>query len=399
MSAVTWVRGGADHRLTPLALNNPDGGVLAVRVPPGLLRGLALGGELLTGLGKDATHDGVRHHTTDVWRHLRAWMLAHPIRDVVLASAEHARPTHLVSIAEIVAAAGARLWLHTDGPASKSLELPLAAWAGEPRPVERLATHLASRRLAPAPAARAADPFPAVPRVDFPTFRAACRDLLSPPDFARVDARYIAAFARAAERLADPTPDAVGTYLRTELGACASADEVLVVLRATQAALFRAGWLLQVALSSFLAIVEREPRVGTRTPAEWARLRPYTDPLLGAITALRAGGVEITDLPVVRVGDVSTDGSTVRVNSERFPIESAARVFVRAQRALRLGDGARRDEPLFWRYGGPISDVLALRTLRRPVSELGVALATAGPQVKSKGWLRENGLTLTGLRS
>lgn len=399
MSAVTWVRGSAARSLAPEMLNNPDAGVLAVRVPPGLVRGFALGSELLRGLGKDETLDGVRHHTTDVWRHLRAWMLAHPIRDVVLTSAEHCRPTHLVSIAEIVAAAGARLWLHTEGAPSKQLELPMAAWAGEPASVQQLTTYLASRRLSGSPLTPAARRFPAVPREDFPIFRAACRRLLDAADFAVVDARYVAAFREAEGRLAAPTPEGVGAYLRAELGSCVTADEVLTVLRATQGALFVNGWLLQVALPSFLAIVEREPRAGTRTTAEWARLRSYADPLPGAVTALRASGVEIADLARITVSDIAADGSSVCARGETFLVEQPARIFLRAQRALRLGDGAQAPERLLWRREGAISDVLALRALRRPISELGVALATATPQTKSKGWLRESGLTLTALRS
>jgi hypothetical protein len=402
MSAVTWVRGPGEHVFSPEALNNPDAGVLAVRVPPGLVRGFALGGELLRGLGKDETLDGVRHHTNDVWRHLRAWMLAHPIGDVLLYSAEHCRPTHLVSTAELVAAAGARLWLHTDGPPSKPLEPQMAAWAGQPQPFEQFAAFWKSRRLAPPALGDSrrdqAAPFPRVPREDFPTFRAACRDLLAPAEFARVDQRYVAAFRAAQQQLAEPTQEGVSGYLRGSVGVCASADELLIILRATQAALFRDGWLLRVALPSFLAIVEREPRAGTRTQGEWARLRPYADPLPGAITALRASGLEVSKLPSVTVGAIAPDGSSVRGRRETFAVERPAQIFLRAQRALRLGDGASGSAPLFWRRGAAISEVLALRALRRPVSELGVSLATATPHTPSKGWLRENGITLQALR-
>jgi hypothetical protein len=275
----------------------------------------------------------------------------------------------------------------------------MAAWAGEPLAAARFAELWRTRRLPrPTPAGSTPTSYPRVPRADFPTFRAACRDLLSPPDFALVDARYVAAFAQAQERLVQPTPDSVGAYLRTELGACASADELLVVLRAIQAALFRAGWLLQVALGSFLALMEREPRLATRGDAAWARLRPYTDPLPGALTALRASGLDVADLPRVTVGAIAADGSAIDYRGEHAPVEEPARVYLRAQRALRLTDGATSREPLFWRREGAISEVLALRALRRPMSQIGVALASATPQTKAKGWLRENGLTLTPLR-
>jgi len=104
--------------------------------------------------------------------------------------------------------------------------------------------------------------WPVLPSVDFTTFRAACRRQLEPAAFARVDEVYRAAANRVdawvAERdrrgtrgvsseVGPPVVEAdlVGWLRDTQLGSAPGPSDALIVLRATQAALFLHAILLR----------------------------------------------------------------------------------------------------------------------------------------------------------
>jgi hypothetical protein len=159
-----------------------------------------------------------------------------------------------------------------------------------------------------------------LPDDDFITFRAACRDLLSPTQFAAVDAA-LARDAAAATRALVPharastlTVEELSAWMLQEYDRCATIAEVQVLTRAAQVALFHAGWLLSIDLPRFLATAEAAPRRAQRSQAQWDELRIYRQPHRPLACALAGAGLSIVEMLNLTVADASTSPeATVRV--------------------------------------------------------------------------------------
>lgn len=101
-----------------------------------------------------------------------------------------------------------------------------------------------------------------VPRVDFYLYRAKCRDLLTPGEFATVDALYRSIFTHVQ---ASPFPDdeTAAEYLRETATTHPSAGEVVTVTRAAQAAMFTHATLMKVDLHFFIDSVRHGEHAGS----------------------------------------------------------------------------------------------------------------------------------------
>lgn len=333
-------------------LGDPDAGVAAVAARPGLRHSGWLARDLLAALGKRFTVAASGRSADRDWQLVPIWYAAHGITDLIVAGCQqlpaavvddlicHTRPLPL------------RLWLLADNHLPQPLADALAVWPTTPLAQADFTAHWhhhparhpdaeedgGEERLA----AR-------LPASDFPTFRADCRRLLADEGFARVDARYRAAFARSQHGLADTDPGdaaAVAALARQLLDDCATTAEMTVALRALQAAAFLAGHHLQLDLPTLLAAGEHTPTAARRNPATWKRLRCYRQPLAGAACALAAAGCDLPQMHQLTVADVAADGTHVTVDRTPVAVEPAATPLLAAQRLQRLADGAAPDAPL-----------------------------------------------------
>ncbi|OOC52443.1 MULTISPECIES: hypothetical protein [Nocardiopsis] len=221
---------------------------LVIRPTPQATGARSLIRDTMRALGKDPHTLPAGAHR-DLWRLVWAWMRAHGVRHVVVDRA------HLLTGEQIRALVELDydlmlIWSASRAPRS----LPL----GQGRQMRVLGTYAFAMTLgsflshSPEPAAHHPTlDVPDLPQVDFPRFRAACRDRLAPAAFARVDQVYRAAHAHTLEweRTVRGTGDfhtLLTAHLRDDLvGDLVDSRLVLVRVRATQAALLRAGWLLR----------------------------------------------------------------------------------------------------------------------------------------------------------
>lgn len=398
---IHWVHGPADAQLRVEAINAPDDGTLAVRLDAGPYRRSGIARQILAGLGKTPEIAGPASRGGSEWRFLRAWVESHRLDRVVIGGIEQLRPKELRNLIDHLAQTPADVWLWTV-PALSNAHI---------RDFDQLTTRVEwddfVARFPPLPPPstdpepEAAAAYPQVPVEEFTTFRAACRDLLSPPDFERVDADYRAAYAAASAIItAEVVVERTADLLADRWGTCASDAEPQVVLRATQAALFCAGWYLGVALPEFLTAIELRPRTATRPLADWRRLRAYIDPVIGAATALSAAGMELPELVSLMLVDVESDGAAAVVAGRRYVVDEPGRAFVQAQLLYRLERGSRPTDPLLVRGERNPTSATVSHALRVPVRDLGLGLippralrqAGTGPR-----WLATHGLSLTRL--
>lgn len=399
--SIHWVHGPADADLRVEELNAVDAGTLAVRLDAGPYGRSGIARQILTGLGKTPEIAGPASRGGSEWRFLRAWVEAHRLERVVIAGVEQLRPKELRILIDNLDQTPADVWLWTV-PALSNAHI---------RAFDELATRVewtdfvaSFRPLSPAspdPGAPAPAPYPQVPVEEFTTFRAACRDLLTRGDFDRVDADYRAAHAAASaiaaeEALVERTAD----LLADRWGTCVSDDEAQVVLRATQAALFCAGWYLGVSLPEFLTAIELRPRIATRPITDWLKLRAYLDPAIGAATALSAAGMELPELVELTLADVAGDGSGATAAGRRYVVDEPGRAFVHAQLLFRIERGGHAGDPFLLRADRNPTSATVSHALRAPVRDLGLGLippralrqAGTGPR-----WLATHGLSLTRL--
>lgn len=187
-----------------------------------------------------------------------------------------------------------------------------------------------------------------IPRDDFPTFRAACRRLLSPQAFKRVDSEFASARERVRRCLAESHSfrrDDVLAHVRELLEEAASLDARVARLRGAQVALFGAGHLLSVRielLASSFVNASRAP-VDEHTSAA-LREHHHTRAVAAAILTLLAG-TPPAELVRLTMGCVRPGAVAVRLERQWHTVPAHARGLVNAHLHQRLLDGAGEDDP------------------------------------------------------
>ncbi|MCR4511735.1 hypothetical protein [Aeromicrobium sp. 50.2.37] len=350
--------------------------------------------------------------------HVVAWARAHHTRHVYVQNAF--LPRHPVIAAFLTTAIGVGwdIWLVGDTGyrttvqatiedfcRNNHLEAPLEVTAG---------TFLSTFHLDHPPSATTApDDVHAVkppsawpehlPSDDFPTFRAACRDLLTPEAFAEVD-QFFVRYVRAGIKLASTLPDgmtereeAIAAYLQHQWHQVESVSHFMVVIRATQVALFKSQLYMRVVLNRLLGTAETMPHEALREPEPWQRLRAYADPARGATCAVAATGADPDELLGLRMSDVAPDGSTLRMPEGTVNVFEHAQVFIRAFREVRLLDGANGDDLFFATPEGPMPEVRIrryLRDARREVDMVVTAPMKLWDRSDGSRWYTRWGLTI-----
>lgn len=367
------------------ACHRPRDGVVVCHPLPNVDRREVLAEDVLVALGKRPGCLASEHLTRRGWALAGLWLRAERSRHLVVLRAHLLPAQRWHDLSELAATADVVVWLvsHRVGlHTAQRAVLDKCGVVPKARPWRD-----ALPQLTPASAAVAdPGPFPMVPDVDFPTFRAAARGLLDPDAFARVDAVYRAVFdaardearqlqvlalrAAGADTDVDTWPAVVAAVQRMTVTA-GSEGEVLTRLRAMQAGFFRQGTLLRVRLYRQRGRPGFSPR--PRMPAPLvARLRSLCAPAGAAALTIRAAtGLSLQALVGLRLGDAldrgnDTDNIDIRAEGGLWRIPGRAAALVRAA----LLDHPGRPEallPLFQRDGAAM-----------PARAMGRLLETAG---------------------
>jgi hypothetical protein len=309
-------------------------------------------------------------------------------------------PAVLEPLLESAALVGCEFWICAHDGISNDLDDWIDAWTDERLDWDTFRHHWDAARPSPAtPAEPASAVFPDVPDDDFPSFAAACERELSPADEAIVLERLIDA-RRRTSAFADTEPlseESLAAHLHGLIDTCATAAEMVTVLRGAQLALFERRYLVQVDLIQLLAIADDIPRRATRTPELWSRLRCYLEPYRGAACALAATGLGIDHIAEITVGDVSDDGRFVVSHGMQLDIEPAARIFVAAQLLGRRLENAGADAPLLARRGEGMSRRSIADAIQAARRETGIVVISSRIERRTptgKTWTRRYGVSI-----
>lgn len=179
-----------------------------------------------------------------------------------------------------------------------------------------------------------------LPHVDFLLFRDASRRLNTAERFAAIDADYVRVYRDGHE--VDPDLRAILDHLVQVSASAYTTAPLLVAVRATQAALFKRGWLLRAHPDKLLGTLS-SVRLPRPTDVTWRDLRAYIRPERPATCALHLLGVPATELMTVTLDDVSTTLATGTLKGA--PVPSLAQPLLRAQLLRRQTEGATGPDP------------------------------------------------------
>lgn len=213
--------------------------------------------DLLAAVGKNPETLAAERLGTTAWNHARAWLAAAATSDLVIDRAHRLAAEQLGDLATLAAWLGCRVWLIWSGGGELHAAFATAHTAGVPAAsiLPDLLRHLLPLPPSTTPAVTRFEDR-VLPTAEFTTFRAACRRLLSPREFAHVDQLYLEAASRAdlwmrhqgglREQGLQGFGGALAAWLRdVQLGPHTHPGTALITLRATQAALFIRGVLLR----------------------------------------------------------------------------------------------------------------------------------------------------------
>lgn len=381
---------GVTRQLLPDRFTNLSEGRLGVLARPGMRRASWLAADVLAALGCRDDVSGAGRAGEGDWDHVSAWLATYQVHHLYIRHAWNIRLPILDTLLELLHRTSCTLWLVGDTPFTDGHVETLQPWTSDTVTGEEFLTRWAD--LDTGGAAQPADELTLsagiwpvrVPDDDFTTFRAACRDLLSPGAFTVVDAHFRAGVAEAESQAAalpattDAREVAVAGWLHEHWEQTESMAAYIVFVRAAQVGFFRAGWHLQVDLDQLIGTASTMPRRALRSPELWERLRAYPEPHRGAICALAAAGLPIDTIRGIAVGGVDTDkGSVLLPDGTSVAVPADARLFLTAQAQLRRLRGADTAAPLFpASHGRALSGAAVAQVINDARRELGVAVAS-----------------------
>ena len=414
-----------DHHRALKAVHDLSAGRIVCELKGGRQNVTALAASVLTALGKDLDRRGNHKGSVLNWRRAEVWLRAEGVRELVAIRAQSLDWRCIEHMANLAARVDCGLTLvfagqsELEGPRLRSVSrfpfevLDFARWA---------TGHGAA--CAKKPARPDGDghghgdgdgdgdgdekAFPPVPADDFTLFRASCRDHLNAGDFATVDSCWWAAFAAARAWVSAAgalDEEVVSAYLRDRMTSVASYGEVLTTIRATQAALFHAGWLVKVNHERFTGSALQEP-YGLLTAANAAALRGFVPPRLAAAATLAMVLRTPTELLTgLHLQDLDEDGAAVRALNGEFEIPGPFRSFLRALWLERVGQGAHAESPLFLAPDGkkrnedaPMTPAAMRRTLKLVTRETGLLVVREFSSLKlnpsAQNWNQRYGVSV-----
>lgn len=315
----------------------------------------AVGQTVLAAMGVRLDMEGAgRRHGEDL-EYLNAWLTAYGVRVLVIRHATNIQNTEVLdNLLYLTTAVGVDLALTSDDTVAHRLADWVCERSGhvdtDHQPlIDRLTTITTTTMPS---VTRSDSDFPALlPRVDFYGFRARCRDVLTPQQFDMVNRRYVDVFK---EVQADPfaTSTEAAERITVALQDSDNVGKALTTLRAAQAAMFTHGLLLKVNLGYFLnGVQESEHR--RLTDPEIRALRAYRTPWRSSVVVLRDADLTRDQIAALKMADIADSGHPSGV--DHLPLSDDAALYLRAQRILRLLQGAQDDDaflPLWNRYIG-----------------------------------------------
>lgn len=349
---------------------------------PGNGRKIGPATEVLEALGKRRHVTGRPRGRTEVAELVPIWLTAHRVRRLYAVPNPDLGEQGLNYLAEMLQLSPTRLLFVCDHGHGDELARQLRAhapqrssWPEDPR----LTT------TDPLPAYASIEPpeqwsatSTRLPTEEYWTFYATARRVLTPSQFAPIERLYRTTYRRVAEWLGELgndaehlTVDSAFDCLRTLIEEQLTADDVIVVTRAAQAAHHCAGWLLNVD--------ERELRNGLirfppskATDQTYEVLRAIFDPARAATVALYLAGATATAIQATRVDDLAQwHRETTRPVANITPPVAAA-PYLRAALMNAAVEGFRPTDAAF-----PGDRRRVLRDIRQAANDLGLNIGDA----------------------
>ena len=406
---------GTLARATFDELNDPEDGLVMVQVRSGTRRLVTFAADLQTALGVDQELTGFGRPGEGSWELATVTVLAENIGHVVVLDPWLLTPTLLGELIERLQATGAVLWLVGRATFSDAHRQVVDRWTTTLIDADAFRAAWADRPKGPRPASRTSsqgtDDFPVhVADVDFPMFRAACRDHLTAEEFTAVDTHFITCAATAREwfltHLGPETlanEEALAARLHEQWHQSPTTAHFIVAIRAFQVAAFSIDWQLQVDLPQLVGTARVSPHVAARSPQVWARLRGYASPHRGAVCALTAAGIDLADQPALTVESITGRGRhVITPDGRRVAVEDGAAPYLYAQKLARLIQGAPGDAPLLINDTGAalreraLADILTTARIELGLNLVGLRAERRQPT--GDRWLTRWGLSIQELR-
>lgn len=214
-----------------------------------------------------------------------------------------------------------------------------------------------------------------------------------------MDLPYLAGFCAAASwpRAKRPRKAEIAARLRARLASYGDPACLAQATRGAAVALHAIGWELTVDIRRLAGHVTGEPLA---IPSDVLRLddaRAFRDPTTATPVVLASLDLTRDEILGLNIGDVAEDGGHVSLWHDVVEVPIAVRPILRAQRGLRLGEGATDGEPLLTRAGRRLSPRHFNTVVLAGLEELGRGI----PKVElderpaaDERWLLERGIAL-----
>jgi hypothetical protein len=293
---------------------------------------------LLAGMGKSLRTTGAHSVRTDEHRtYAPVWLRAYGIKEVVLLDAQVVKVSAVLALLDLVPA-DIMVTLIAEGEGQTPLRLALQGHEVATQSVEwdRWLSALGPGPVDDAPGATPAGyGLDHLPNGDFLTFRWNAKTLNTAERFQAIDSDYKRAYTAAS--LVEASESAVIAHLAALTRNADTTAPIFTAVRATQAALFARGVLMQVHSDLLLGTLTsaRPPRP---TATDWKALRCYIRPERPATVALYLLGVAAQDLRPFTVGDARAALRSSILNGRPLPLEAGA--ILTAQLSRRVSEGA-----------------------------------------------------------
>lgn len=347
---VTVANGRPDHVRFLTSLNDPDRGVVSIRIRPGTRRLGWIIRDILAALGKrhDVTGKG-RNDQTHTY-HAETWLAAHRIRHLVAAGVETLTTDLAEQLVTLTAGAGIHLWAVTEHTLPAALVDVLTRWPTRPLHQHDFDNRWRHHQETTPRPHQAGEEWPMhVPDSDFPTFLADTRRLLPPDHATTVEHHYTTTVSAALgelDRATRPDEETITRIVRRHLADSPTVPAAVTTLRAVQTACFHRGWHLQVDVATLLARGDTHLHAAAHHPDTWRRLRAYHQPYRGAVCAAVAAGLDLDGASRLTIADIDPDGRHITSpDGQILAVPTGADLYLRALHTQRTLDGAPPDAP------------------------------------------------------
>lgn len=363
---------------------------------PGKNGKAVLSGDILEALGKRHDVTGRPRNSTAQAELVPLWLTAHQTRRLIVAPTQRVHPDDLLDLVDLTQATATQIVLGCDHGfvdtvmhAVRSADPVQIAWPSNlPNTLDpthgTTPGHPAGSRLWPGvdsgnqigKAHRWGAPT-TIPTVEYWTFYATARRLLTPEQFAPVHDLYTSVHARLTTWLHDIdhannlTADLAHDSLKTIVEEQDSIDAVTTAIRAAQAAYHQAGWYLAVDERELRNGLVRFPRANT-DPTTYDLLRGYYEPLRAATVALYLAGATCTQIRNTTIGDLAAWHADHTRPVAGITVHERAHPYLRAALLARTLEGPTHTDPAF-----PGAERRVRLDIRQAATDLGIHIGDA----------------------